>query len=527
MNTLLQPGHHPDADQLSAFAEHALPAHEQQQTLAHLAACPDCRALVYLAQQAEPIESPQAQAVAARRPWFTGWFFGWGLAIPAAALACLILLTLSLRKETTSNPKTGTTITASTKQPSIPASPAKSFVAPAALASAAPKTTLAPRHRRPQPVADDRMAANAVAPPAAIASIPIARQAQLGPQIRQSGEAYLARNSYGGVQGTILDGSGAVIPKAEIIATNTDTGVQLTAQSNGMGSYSIAPLQPGNYNVEVAAKGFQRLLQENVTVNATAVQRYDPKLIAGGENTTVTVTDAPPFLNTADATLGGTIENELYSQLPLSMNGNPRDPTAFQYVMPGVQKNPAANTATASAAASGNSGIYGGTGQANLNENYIGGLPVSNASVQTTNASAAKPVSAAATGFSAGVAAAGPANMKRLATLPSKLPALSVIENAGQTLALDTGGALFRSDDAGVTWHPVADQWQGRALSIRLAQPRSADRQAVAVNTGAAAEAAQQTQTPATPGPAFELTTDSGATYASPDGQTWQRRSEK
>jgi hypothetical protein len=46
----------------------------------------------------------------------------------------------------------------------------------------------------------------------------------------------------------------------------------------------------------------------------------------GGASQTVTVTNAPPYLNTADATLGGTIENQLYSQLPLFKNGGPSVP---------------------------------------------------------------------------------------------------------------------------------------------------------------------------------------------------------
>jgi hypothetical protein len=183
-----------------------------------------------------------------------------------------------------------------------------------------------------------------------------------------------AQANNGGIQGRVTDKSGAVIPKAEVTATNTDTGVQTSDQANGAGEYSLAPLQPGNYNLEVVAKGFERLLQENVTVDATSIQRYDPALSAGGENTTVTVTDAPPFLNTTDSTLGGTIENELYTQLPISMNGGPRDPTAFQYLMPGVQENPNNNVGTGSA--NGGSGIYGGSGQTNLNENYIDGVPV-------------------------------------------------------------------------------------------------------------------------------------------------------
>ena len=135
--------------------------------------------------------------------------------------------------------------------------------------------------------------------------------------------------------------------------------------TTGTGTYSIQPLQVGTYNVEVTAKGFQRLLQENINVDNASVLGLNLKLTVGGENTTITVTDAPPSLNTTDATLGGTIENELYSSLPLSMNGGPRDPTAFQYLMPGVQENPGNNTNQGSTA--GSSGIYGGTGQTNLN----------------------------------------------------------------------------------------------------------------------------------------------------------------
>jgi len=86
MSEILQPGHHPDADQLSAFIEHALPAHEYQQTLAHLADCPDCRSVVSLSLP--PVdESPILQAKEVRRSWFGGWNLAW----PAAAAVCAAL----------------------------------------------------------------------------------------------------------------------------------------------------------------------------------------------------------------------------------------------------------------------------------------------------------------------------------------------------------------------------------------------------------------------------------------------------
>ncbi len=184
----------------------------------------------------------------------------------------------------------------------------------------------------------------------------------------------------GGIQGTITDPKGDGVAKAQITVTNTDTGVQVTRQSGGSGTYSISPLQPGPYNLEVVAKGFERDFHENITVDNASTVGLNIKLTVGGESQTVTVTDAPAALDTTDATLGGTIENELYSQLPLSMNGGPRDPTAFQYLMPGVQENPANNSGTG--ANNGNSGIYGGTGQTNLNENYLEGMPVSNIAQQ-------------------------------------------------------------------------------------------------------------------------------------------------
>jgi len=178
----------------------------------------------------------------------------------------------------------------------------------------------------------------------------------------------------GGIQGTITDPDGRAVAGAEIVATETDTGVQTKVKSGSGGTYSIQPLDVGPYIVEVTAKGFERVLQENIQVDNASVVGLNIKMKVGGENITVTITDRPPDLNLTDATLGGTIENELYSNLPLSMNNGPRDPTAFQYLMPGVQENPGNNTNQGSTA--GASGIYGGTGQTNLNQNYVEGMPV-------------------------------------------------------------------------------------------------------------------------------------------------------
>jgi hypothetical protein len=496
MNNLLQPGNHPDAEQLSAFTDHALPPHEQQQMLAHLNTCRDCRNRVYLAQQINIATSPQSAPAALPHSRFAGWFSGWRLAFPAVALACLILLTIYLRK--TPGPRNqaipNNSASNTPAQPPLSAGPAKPLATPASPVSASPKSSPIPKPKIPQPVTSEQVAATAAASPLS----PTAHDTPSSPQPLQTARASIAVNSAGAVTGIVQDPSGAGVPKARVTITNTDTGVQTSAVTGNAGNYTIQPLPAGPYNVEVVAQGFQRLLQENVAVDNASVLGLPLKLTVGNTTATVTVTDAPAMLNTADATLGGTIENELYTSLPLSMNGGPRDSTAFQHLMPGVQ---ADANASGTGANNGSSGIYGGTGATNLNENYLEGMSTSNLSTPST------PTSAATI-----------APIKPLPILPSKLSALSVVERAGRTLAIDTAGTLFRSDNAGATWHLVPTQWQGRALTIRLAPSSSAQQPIASTNTAAASSQ------PHAIAPSFELTTDSGTRYTSPDGQTWHRK---
>src|ERR1039457_6324405 len=90
MSDLHQSGLHPDADQLNAFVEHALPPHERERTLAHLAGCPACRAVVSLSLP-PAAEAAHPHAAPVRRPWFLGWNLAWPVAVAFAALVPLVL----------------------------------------------------------------------------------------------------------------------------------------------------------------------------------------------------------------------------------------------------------------------------------------------------------------------------------------------------------------------------------------------------------------------------------------------------
>jgi hypothetical protein len=159
-----------------------------------------------------------------------------------------------------------------------------------------------------------------------------------------------------------------------VTATNTATNVKTTQQTTAAGLYTIAALTPGQYTLSVSSTGFQSVQQEHVTVDALAVVTVNLTMQVGQVGETVTVSAASPPLDTADSTLGSTIRNELYTALPLAMNGSPRDPTAFVALVPGVQgvATQAAGTFFAS---------FNG-GQHYLNEIYVEGIPQTNAAAQ-------------------------------------------------------------------------------------------------------------------------------------------------
>jgi len=71
--------------------------------------------------------------------------------------------------------------------------------------------------------------------------------------------------------GRVYDPSGAVLPDAEVLVINWDTGAKFSARSGSDGSYRVPGLAAGKYDVHYLAKGF------------TAVQRQSVAVAEGGE----------------------------------------------------------------------------------------------------------------------------------------------------------------------------------------------------------------------------------------------------
>lgn len=131
-----------------------------------------------------------------------------------------------------------------------------------------------------------------------------------------------AQQITGTLVGTVQDESGAVVPHAKITVTSIDTGQVHATESNGVGEYRVEYLAVGNYQIGVEAQGFKKFLQKSVVILVDQTETVNVNLAIGEQSQTITVSEAPPLVNTTTAEIGRTVEAEEITALPLP-NRNP------------------------------------------------------------------------------------------------------------------------------------------------------------------------------------------------------------
>ncbi len=127
----------------------------------------------------------------------------------------------------------------------------------------------------------------------------------------------LAQVPTGSVRGQIKDQAEALVSGAKVTVSSKATGAERTATTKADGEYLITNLQPGEYEIKIAAQGFKTALAP-VVVQVGESVTIEFKLEVGAANETVVITSETPAINASDFKIDGVVNRKQIDNLPLN-----------------------------------------------------------------------------------------------------------------------------------------------------------------------------------------------------------------
>ena len=126
----------------------------------------------------------------------------------------------------------------------------------------------------------------------------------------------LGQQTLGSVNGTVTDASGAVVQGVAVKARSVATNLEVTATSKSDGSFSIADLPIGTYEVRFSKEGFKTDSHPEIIIQGNRTTTVNASLKPGAVSSTVEVT-ATPLLNETDTTTGYVLDSKIIENSPL------------------------------------------------------------------------------------------------------------------------------------------------------------------------------------------------------------------
>ncbi len=129
--------------------------------------------------------------------------------------------------------------------------------------------------------------------------------------------AYAQVRTTGSIVGTIRDASGAIVPEAQVEATDAETAIGSTLKAGKDGGFVFAALQPGTYRLLITADRFQPSVVDQVVVTTGRATNVNVQLEVGSLTEEVHVAAGAPVVETTSSTISRTVRNAEIAKLPL------------------------------------------------------------------------------------------------------------------------------------------------------------------------------------------------------------------
>ena len=130
----------------------------------------------------------------------------------------------------------------------------------------------------------------------------------------------------------VRDATGAVVPQANVVLRNENTGVEVrTGVTNEQGNFNAPLIPSGSYSVHVELRGFKSLRQSGVYLRVNEQLTVQVALQVGELTEQLTVDAIAPMVEATSGVLRETVDHVRVSELPL----NGRNVLQLQVLVPG------------------------------------------------------------------------------------------------------------------------------------------------------------------------------------------------
>lgn len=163
----------------------------------------------------------------------------------------------------------------------------------------------------------------------------------------------------GGLNGTVVDSTGAVVPAARLTVTGPQGSRVI--MSDTMGHYALIELVPGFYDVTAEKTGFKTVKSAHNEVVVGNSSLLNITLPIGSTQETVEVSASAVSIDTQSTAVDTNLSDQFYNNVPL-----PRQVSAIFYAAPGVANGQVAGVANQNGPGQSNPSIGGSSGLENL-----------------------------------------------------------------------------------------------------------------------------------------------------------------
>ncbi|MBM3787095.1 MAG: TonB-dependent receptor [Acidobacteria bacterium] len=131
-----------------------------------------------------------------------------------------------------------------------------------------------------------------------------------------------AQTTTADILGIVYDSSGGNVSGAAISVRNLDTNALTRTHSNSGGAFRVSLLPAGNYTVAVEKTGFAKYQQGPFPLRVNESADLSIGLTLSTVSDSITVSAAPPQINTTNAEISTNFDSKRIADLPLSTNRN-------------------------------------------------------------------------------------------------------------------------------------------------------------------------------------------------------------